>query len=40
MSQAAFARELSLATGYSSRPTGPALAFLNVIERKGINVIL
>ncbi|HXZ01049.1 MAG TPA: helix-turn-helix domain-containing protein [Stellaceae bacterium] len=47
MSQAVFARCLNLTTGYVSqlergakRPTGPALALLNVIRRKGIGAIL
>lgn len=47
MSQAVFARCLNLTTGYVSqlergakRPTGPALALLNVIRRKGIRAIL
>jgi putative transcriptional regulator len=40
MSQAVFARGLHLTVGYISRPTGPALALSNLIERKGINAIL
>jgi len=47
MSQAVFARHLSLTVGYVSQlergakqPTGAALALLNVIERKGIEAIL
>jgi putative transcriptional regulator len=47
MSQAVFARHLNLTVGYVSqlergakRPTGAALALLNVIKRKGIEVIL
>jgi putative transcriptional regulator len=47
LSQAVFARYLNLTTGYVSqlergekRPTGPALALLNIIRRKGIDVIL
>jgi putative transcriptional regulator len=47
MSQAVFAHLLNLTTGYVSqlergakRPTGAALALLNVIRRKGIEVIL
>src|SRR5579871_2524204 len=43
MSQAVFARHLNVTPGYVSqlergakRPTGPALALLNVIRRKGI----
>lgn len=47
LSQAVFARYLNLTTGYISqlergtkRPTGPALALLNVIRRKGIETIL
>jgi putative transcriptional regulator len=47
MSQAVFARFLNVTTGYVSqlergakRPTGPALALLNVIKRKGIQAIL
>jgi putative transcriptional regulator len=47
VSQAVFARYLNLTTGYVSqlergtkRPTGPALALLNVIRRKGIEAIL
>jgi putative transcriptional regulator len=47
MSQAVFARCLNLTVGYISqlergtkRPTGAALALLNVIKRKGIDGIL
>jgi putative transcriptional regulator len=47
MSQAVFARYLNLTVGYVSqlergvkRPTGAALALLNVIKRKGIEGIL
>jgi putative transcriptional regulator len=47
MSQAVFARHLNLTVGYVSqlergakRPTGAALALLNVIKRKGIDAIL
>ena len=47
MSQAVFARLLNVTTGYVSqlergtkRPTGPALALLDVIKRKGIQAIL
>ena len=47
MSQAVFARYLNLTVGYVSqlergakRPTGPALALLNMIRRKGIEAIL
>jgi putative transcriptional regulator len=47
MSQAVFARYLNLTAGYVSQlergakqPTGPALALLNVIRRKGIQAIL
>jgi putative transcriptional regulator len=47
MSQAVFARHLNVTTGYVSqlergakRPTGAALALLNVIHRKGIEAIL
>ncbi|MEI9991565.1 MAG: helix-turn-helix domain-containing protein [Rhizomicrobium sp.] len=47
MSQAAFAHCLNVTTGYVSQlergakhPTGAALALLNVIQRKGIEVIL
>ncbi len=47
MSQAVFARMLNITVGYVSqlergakRPTGPALALLNVIRRKGIEAIL
>ncbi|MGB7983942.1 MAG: helix-turn-helix domain-containing protein [Terracidiphilus sp.] len=47
LSQAAFARYLNLTTGYISQlergtrqPKGPALALLNVIRRKGLEVIL
>jgi putative transcriptional regulator len=47
LSQAVFARHLNLTVGYVSqlergakRPTGPALVLLNVIRRKGLEVIL
>ena len=47
MSQAVFARCLNLSAGYVSqlergakRPSGPALALLDVIRRKGIEAIL
>ncbi len=47
LSQAVFARCLNVTTGYVSqlergakRPTGAALALLNVIRRKGIDVAL
>jgi putative transcriptional regulator len=47
LSQAVFARFLNLSVGYVSqlergekRPTGAALALLNVIKRKGIEAIL
>jgi putative transcriptional regulator len=47
LSQAAFARFLNLTTGYVSqlergvkKPSGPALTLLNVIRRKGFEVIL
>lgn len=47
MSQAVFARHLNVTVGYVSqlergikRPTGAALALLNVIQRKGIEAIL
>ena len=47
MSQAVFARNLNLSPGYVSQlergakqPTGAALALLNVIRRKGIEVVL
>ena len=47
LSQAVFARYLNLTVGYVSqlergakRPSGPALVLLNVIRRKGIEVIL
>ena len=47
MSQAVFAHYLNLTVGYVSqfergakRPTGPALALLDVIRRKGIEAIL
>jgi putative transcriptional regulator len=46
MSQAAFAKTLNLSVGYISQlergvkqPKGPALALLNVIRRKGVEVI-
>ena len=47
LSQAVFARYLNLTVGHVSQlergakqPTGPALVLLNVIRRKGIEVIL
>ena len=47
LSQAVFARCLNVTTGYVSqlergakRPTGATLALLNVIRRKGIDVVL
>jgi putative transcriptional regulator len=47
MSQAVFARQIGVTTGYVSKlesgakhPTGPALVLLNVIRRKGIEAIL
>lgn len=47
VSQAVFARYLNLTTGYISqlerglkRPTGAALALLNLIRYKGLNAIL
>ena len=47
MSQAVFARCLNLTVGYVSqlergakRPSGPALALLDVIRRKGIEAII
>jgi len=47
LSQAAFARYLNLTVGYVSQlergtkqPKGPALALLNVMRRKGVEVIL
>ena len=47
MSQAVFARQLGVTTGYISKlecgakhPSGPALVLLNVIRRKGIEAIL
>jgi putative transcriptional regulator len=47
LSQAVFARYLNLTVGYVSQlergtkqPKGPALALLNVIRRKGVEVIL
>ena len=47
LSQAVFARHLNLTTGYVSqlergakRATGPALALLYIIRRKGIEAIL
>ena len=47
MSQSVFAHYLNLTTGYVSqlergvkKPSGPALVLLNVIRRKGIEVIL
>jgi putative transcriptional regulator len=47
MSQSVFAAVLNITAGYLSqlergekRPTGPALAMLNVIRRKGIEAVL
>ncbi|HEY1612733.1 MAG TPA: helix-turn-helix domain-containing protein [Rhizomicrobium sp.] len=47
MSQAVFARQIGVTTGYVSKlecgakhPTGPALVLLNVIRRKGMEAIL
>jgi putative transcriptional regulator len=47
LSQGVFARYLNVSTGYLSQlergvkePTGAALALLNVIKRKGIEVVL
>ncbi|MGP8268397.1 MAG: helix-turn-helix domain-containing protein [Beijerinckiaceae bacterium] len=47
MSQAVFAKYLNLTVGYVSQlergakhPSGPALALLNVIRRKGMEAIL
>jgi putative transcriptional regulator len=47
MSQAVFAHQIGVTTGYVSKlesgakhPTGPALVLLNVIRRKGIEAIL
>ncbi len=47
MSQGAFARHLHTSTGFISKlergeaaASGPALALLNVIRRKGIEVLL
>jgi putative transcriptional regulator len=47
MSQAVFAQVLNVTTGYISqiergtkRPTGPALALLRIIHRKGIRAVL
>jgi putative transcriptional regulator len=47
LSQAAFARYLNLSVGYISQiergtkhPTGPALVLLDLIRRKGIDVLL
>jgi len=47
LSQAAFARYLNLTPGYISQlergtkqPKGPALALLNIIRRKGLEVML
>ena len=47
LSQAAFARYLNLTVGYVSQlergtkqPKGPALALLNIMRRKGADVIL
>jgi putative transcriptional regulator len=46
MSQAVFARHLNLTVGYVSqlergtkRPTGAALALLNLVRRKGIDIV-
>jgi putative transcriptional regulator len=46
LSQAVFARYLNVTVGHVSqlergvkRPTGPALALLNIIRRKGVEVI-
>jgi len=47
LSQAAFARSVNLTAGFVSplecgtkQPKGPALALVNVIRRKGLEVIL
>ena len=47
MSQAVFAHHLNLTVGYVSqlergakRPTGPALALLDIIRRKGIDALI
>jgi putative transcriptional regulator len=47
LSQSVFARLLNVTTGYLSqlergakRPTGPALALLHVIRRKGIEAVI
>lgn len=47
LSQAVFARYLNLTVGYVSQlergtkqPKGPALALLNILRRKGVEVIL
>jgi putative transcriptional regulator len=47
LSQAAFARYLNLTSGYVSqlergakRPSGPALALLNIVRAKGLEVLL
>lgn len=47
LSQAVFARYLNITTGYVSqlergakKPSGPALALLNVIRRKGIEAVM
>lgn len=47
MSQAVFASLLNITTGYLSqlergakRPSGPALAMLHIIRRKGVDAIL
>ncbi len=47
LSQAVLARYLNVTTGYISKlergakqPTGPALAMLNIINRKGIEAII
>jgi putative transcriptional regulator len=46
MSKAVFARYLNVTTGYISRlergtkqPKGPTLALLNVMRRKGVDVV-
>lgn len=47
LSQAVFAKYLNLSVGYLSKlergerkPTGPLLTLLNVVQRKGLHVIL
>ncbi len=47
MSQSVFASVLNITTGYLSqlergakRPSGPALALLNIIRRKGVEAVL